>query len=338
MNTSNKYFGKYLFLVIPLVAIILVGLFLISYNITDLKMWVKLTIHSITMTAGIWLGCIGIVTYLWKKFPWEEKPLLHLLIELVLILTYTTAFSFLLYNLENKFWELPKVENIRIEIFLTIVITLLITAIHESVFFYRQWKYNFSKSIRLEKDNIEANYEALKSQINPHFLFNSLNGIVSLASGNNVVIDYVQNLSDILRYMLKNRENELVTLSEEIEITKCYINLNTARFKGSLNVSINIKDDDYNSMILPLVLQMLVDNCLKHNIISRDKPLNVSIETVDDYLVVRNNLQRKNNVLSTGNGLKNIAGRYGYFTKSIVFAGEENGNFVVKVPLLKTDK
>ena len=109
----------------------------------------------------------------------------------------------------------PPEEDLYLSILITNLITIIITGIHEAVEFYRQWKYNFSKSVRLEKDNIEARYEMLRNQINPHFLFNSLNSLVALVEDNKQAVSYIENLSGFLRYMLKSRDRQVVLLREE---------------------------------------------------------------------------------------------------------------------------
>jgi sensor histidine kinase YesM len=337
MDISRNYFNKSLFLIIPLVGIIIVGIFLISYGITDPGQSFKMVLHSILMTAGLWLGCMIIVTYLWKKYPWETFPLKHLLLEIVLILSYTVLFSTLLYLPERTFWDLPENENIGMGVFVTILITLFITSVHESVFFYRQWKYNFSKSVRLEKDNLEAKFEALKAQVNPHFLFNSLNGLTTMVEDNKTAVEYIQNLSGLLRYMLKSGDRELVSLAEELEITKSYIKLQKARFGDSLDVNITIAPGTDSLLLPPLALQLLVENCIKHNILSAGKPLVIGINASDESVSVTNNLQLKSQVQSTGQGLKNITGRYSCFTPREVEIRQTSETFSVSLPLLRPE-
>jgi sensor histidine kinase YesM len=331
---KTNYFNRNLIILIPLVAILIVGVFLISYGITDPGRSLQLIIHGILITAGLWLGCMTIVMYLWKTFPWELAPLWHVILEIFMILFYTLAFSFLLFILEKKFWNIPKVENFGIEIFTTILITFFITSIHESIFFYRQWKFNFSKSVRLEKDNIEAKYEALRAQINPHFLFNSLNSLATMVEENKPAVNYIQNLSDLLRYMLKSGEKELVLLRDEIAILNSYISLQQMRFMGALEIKADVPESYYHYAVPPLVLQILVENSLKHNIISKDKPLKVEIKAEKESITVINNLQKKLGVDSTGQGLNNIAGRYRFFTSRNVVVTENDGYFKVNIPLL----
>ena len=337
MNMKTSYFSKYLFLLIPLVGIVTGGIFLISYGVKDAGTTFQLLLHGIVMTAGIWLGCMTIVIFLWNRFPWEQSPVRHLLLEIVLILIYTISFSGLLFLLENKFWNLPKVENISIEIFTTLLITYFITAIHESVFFYQQWKLNFSKSVKLEKDNIEARYEALRAQINPHFLFNSLNSLTTMVEENKAAVGYIRNLSDLLRYMLKSGEKELVLLRDEISILEKYISLQQMRFPGTLDIRVDVDEKYYHYAVPPLALQMLVENCLKHNIISRDKHLKIAVVADKESITVTNNLQRKTGVQSSGQGLKNLTGRYKFFTTRNIDITETDQFYKVTLPLLQVE-
>jgi LytS/YehU family sensor histidine kinase len=280
---------------------------------------------------------MSIVMLLWKKFPWEQAPFRHLTLEIILITVYTLVFSSGLYFLEKRFWKIHEVENLGMEVLTTILITYLITSVHESVFFYRQWKYNFSRSVRLERDNIEARYEALRAQINPHFLFNSLNSLTTMVEDNKPVVDYVQNLSELLRYMLKSGEKELVLLRDEVAIMNSYIMLQQMRFPETLNIKVDVPESYYHFAVPPLVLQMLVENSIKHNIISKEKPLRVEITASKDYITVVNNLQKKKGIDSTGQGLKNISGRYRFFTTRKVEITETEEIFSVQIPLLQVE-
>lgn len=291
-------------------------------------------IHGLIMTGGLWVGCILIVKYLWKRFPWQESPLKHLLIEIVLIFFYTMTFSFLAYSLMKHFFDLNFSVNIFYDAFTTLLITFFITALYESVFFYRQWTENFSKSIKLEKENIEANYEALKANLNPHFLFNSLNSLSNLVDDNPKATEYIANLSEFLRYLLKNDDKELVELDEEILVLQKYIQLQKLRFEEDLKVSIKLVNSELYALP-PLVLQLLVENCLKHNEVSGEKPLLIEISNNNQFIVIKNNINPKLGVKSTGKGLQNIKDRYKLFTSLSVEIETSDELFMVKVPLLK---
>jgi sensor histidine kinase YesM len=332
-----NFLNKNLFILIPLVGILIVGIYMVSHGVTDGGTLIQYAIHGIVFTAGIWLGCVLIVNYLWEKFPWEQSPLIHIILEIIMILTYTVTFSFLLYLLEARYGKNLNSENLGMEIFTTLLITFFITSVHESIFFYMQWKYNFSKSVRLEKENIEARFEALKTQINPHFLFNTLNSLTTMAENNRPVVDYIKNLSELLRYMLKNNEKDLVPLLDEISILNSYISLQQMRFPKSLVIKVEVPENFYNYEVPPLALQMLVENAIKHNIISREKPLKIEIKAWKESISVSNNLQRKEGVDSTGQGLNNITQRYRFFTTRIPEIIETNDIFTVTIPLLEVE-
>jgi two-component system LytT family sensor kinase len=334
MMAYNK---KWTILLIPAVGIFLAAIFRFDFGSETGTEWWKYTLHAVSMTAGLWLGCMYIVTLLWKKFPWEDNPVKHLLLEIVLIISYTNLFSLLLYLAERRIGLVEKVDKFYLDAVVTNLITLLITALHEAAAFYKQWKFNFSRSVRLEKDNIEAKYETLKAQINPHFLFNSLNSLTALVEENDQAVQYLNNLSEFIRYMLKSRDRELVLVREEVNMLEKYMTLQKIRFGENLIIQTDVDEKYYHYSTPPLVLQMLVENCLKHNIISKQKPLTISIKAQNGTISVENNLQRKNETDSTGQGLRNISERYRFFTQEQVKINQTNTIFKVTIPLLKIE-
>jgi LytS/YehU family sensor histidine kinase len=288
------------------------------------------------------MGCRHIVSTLWKLFPWDEKPGLHLLIEIPGIFTWVTLLTLSLswwvstYLFHKPFIFDPALGH---NILLSNFIAFFITSIHEGIFFYIQWKYNIKRSEDLEKSTYEAQYENLRSQVNPHFLFNSLNTLVSQVESNPEAVSFIENLSDFLRYSLSNTSRELVPLKEEIQMLGKYKYLQQSRFGENLIINIEVDEVSQNAYIAPLALQMLVENAIKHNIISRDKPLTINIYVSDNnYLSVENNLQKKIEPgRSTGIGLKNITSRYQYLTTRKVIFIESSLKFKVSIPLVEID-
>lgn len=331
---SFNYRYRYIIPLIVLVAAFLTGVYFLAESPNSNRETIFRVMHGFVMTAGLWLGCIAIVTWLWSKFPWQEAPIKHLILEIILIFIYTISFSALLYIIQKSLWGFSPQLNLVYDIFLTLLITYFITAVHEAVFFYRQWKLNFSKSVKLQRDNIEANYEALKNQVNPHFLFNSLNSLTGMVDDKPEAVDYITNLSEFLRYLLKSNEKELVSLKDETEIAERYLKLQKTRFGEALATEINISPGYQDHYLPPLSLQMLVENCLKHNIVSSNIPLKIEIFTENKYLVVRNNLNLKKGAASTGQGLKNIRNRYSLFTSREIEVAKDNETFTIKLPLL----
>jgi two-component system, LytTR family, sensor kinase len=190
---------------------------------------------------------------------------------------------------------------------------------------------------QLQKEIARAQFESLKHQVNPHFLFNSLNVLTSLISIDPVVAEkFTEQLSKVYRYILEHKGEDLVPLKSEIDFIYSYIFLLEIRFKDKLQVQINLPSDELNLLIPPLTLQLLVENAIKHNSFSKKEPLHivVSIDT-PGYLSVVNNCQSRDEKLaSTGVGLKNITNRYSYLTDKEPYFGYVNGNYIAKIPLL----
>ena len=299
--------------------------------------WTNVLLPSLFNTIFIWGGSMSIVIFVWNRFPWETSPTKHIVVEVLLILTFLSLFvvGMNLYVCHKRGLTFAAgLQQNLFDILFTVLITFLIVTIHEAIFFYRQWKLNFSKSIRLEKDNLEAQYNALKAQVNPHFLFNSLNSLMSMLDENPLAERYVQDLSDYLRYVLLSNTRETVTLKEELENVEKYLNLQKQRFGDNFRVEESILPDTLQKHVPPLALQMLLENCFSHNIVSKSKPLTIKISTDSDSLTIQNNLQVKQSVDSTRQGLKNIEGRYRFVEGQGVRVVSDESTFSVTIPLI----
>ncbi|WP_338877365.1 histidine kinase (plasmid) [Spirosoma sp. SC4-14] len=190
---------------------------------------------------------------------------------------------------------------------------------------------------RQEKETVRAQFDALKNQVNPHFLFNSLSILSSLVDTEpRLAGDFINQLAKAYRYILEQQDNEQVSLGTELDFIEAYAFLLSLRFEDKLFVVIDVPPAARNrNQIAPLSLQLLVENTVKHNQLSEEEPLRVYIELAGDYLQVRNALQpRSDQGVSTGIGLRNITNRYSLLTPRPVWVGEVDGYFVVKLPLL----
>lgn len=310
---------------------------LVDPQLDVLPLYAKV-VGNIIVSISIWVGCRLIVNFLWRKFPWEKEPLKHLFIEVIAIPLWALFVMYLNYLLFNRFYNISDFWVRISDIVLGLLITLFITSLHECAFFYSQWKQHFALSVKLEKDNLEARYETLKAQLNPHFLFNSLNTLITYVEENPKATNYIQNLSEFMRYVLKNREKELVQLNEELEVCRKYLFLQQSRFGENLKAEI-IVDKKYEILYIPpLTIQMLIENAVKHNVISREKPLTVKIGIDNDnYIYVENNLQVKTSEASNGMGLKNISDRYAYLSQQEIYQQKTTYSFKVSLPLLKVN-
>jgi len=190
---------------------------------------------------------------------------------------------------------------------------------------------------KMEQENIHSKIEILKSEVNPHFLFNSLNNLISLIEENQAVAaNYVQELSSVYLYVLRSKEKELVELSDEITFAKSYSFLLFRRFGNNLIFNLNIDDSYYKYYVPPLCMELLIENAVKHNVVTSSKPLTLDIFVENNYLIVKNNLQLKNiPEPSTKIGLQNIEKRYNYLSDKKVEIIKTKRDFIVKLPLIK---
>lgn len=225
-------------------------------------------------------------------------------------------------------------EMILVGLILFIIFVFVITDL--SVFLMHKWRFSLAELERFKKENAEFRFESLRSQVNPHFLFNSLNTLSSLVyESQEKAEQFIRELADVYRYILENRENELIYLDKELAVASSYIYLNRIRFGENLNVKIDIPDSAKHFLIAPMTLQLLIENSIKHNVISIKKPLILYIGQEDNYLVVKNKLQRKENKeYSSAMGLKNIKSRYSFLTDKKVEINENDNEFIVKIPLI----
>jgi ligand-binding sensor domain-containing protein len=193
-----------------------------------------------------------------------------------------------------------------------------------------------AKAQLLEKEKVMVMYESLKQQLNPHFLFNSLTSLSGLIETDQKVAgNFLEQMSGIYRYILKNGDSETVSLKDEIEFVKLYINLQQTRFKKGLNVNIDVPDEYLHYKIAPVTLQNMIENAIKHNIIDAGSPLVIDIFIENDYLVVKNNLQKKNRVeTSNRKGLTQFISLYKYFIDLPVLIEERDKYFQIKIPLI----
>lgn len=189
---------------------------------------------------------------------------------------------------------------------------------------------------RTKADNLGAQYELLKQQVNPHFLFNSLNTLKYMVeSEDEHSVDFILKLSNFYRFTLESRKLDLIRLAEELEILNAYVFLLKARFEEGIDLSIDIDPAYDQSLIPPFTLQLLVENCIKHNIVSLDKPLKIKLYSEKDMLVVENRLQLKTTrEISTGLGLENINQRYTHLLNKAIEIQVSETLFSIKLPII----
>jgi len=207
-------------------------------------------------------------------------------------------------------------------------------------FFYFQWIDSLKREQKQREEKLIFQYETLKNQVNPHFLFNSLNTLSSLVSKDaKLSEEFIQKFSSIYRYILENKDLDHVNLRKELEFVKDYFFLQKVRDDGKIELNINIEDPD-NYLILPISLQLLVENAFKHNMATRKEPLIISIDLneQDRIITVSNHLKPKTQIGESSRiGLANLSERNKLFTGREVEIIQSDSEFIVHVPLKRND-
>jgi LytS/YehU family sensor histidine kinase len=193
-----------------------------------------------------------------------------------------------------------------------------------------------SKAQLLEKEKTTVMYENLKQHLNPHFLFNSLTSLSSLIRiDQKQAGDFLDKMSKVYRYILRNKDNETVPLSEELNFVNMYIQLQKTRFEDGLVVEQHIPEDYFYARIVPVTLQNLIENAIKHNTADPENPLLIQLFIENDYLIVKNNLQKKNYVeTSNKQGQISMVALYRFLSPLPVIITETETEYIVKIPLL----
>ncbi|WP_420153301.1 sensor histidine kinase [Siphonobacter sp.] len=189
---------------------------------------------------------------------------------------------------------------------------------------------------RIKSDHLEAQFELLRQQVNPHFLFNSLNTLKSMVeSEDEHSVEFILKLSDFYRYTLESRKLDLIPLTDELEIIQSYLFLLKARFDAGIDLTTQVSEATQHSLIPPFTLQLLVENCTKHNVVSLEKPLHIRIYEESGFLVVENDIQlKRGQVASTKMGLENINTRYTHLVEQTIRVESDTDVFRVKLPII----
>lgn len=273
-----------------------------------------------------------------KMIPWDKHPTKRMVYGILwsiiitffvfVILNYVQSFILVGYSF-GEYLSKMNFSQFKLPIYISIVIFLSFY----SFYFYKEVQELKLEESKLQTENAKAKFNAIKTQIDPHFLFNNLNVLYSIIDENpKNAKKFVKNLSSIYRYILDNKDSDLTSLESEIEFAKKYLELLKFRFEDSLNFTIQVENN--NSKIVSLGSQISLENAIKHNKITDDSPLNLKIFTEDNYLVIENNYNPISNSEGTKLGLKSINERCKYLLNKEIVVDINKGKYIVKIPLL----
>lgn len=295
----------------------------------------KLGIFTSALWVLLWLGNAYASEWVSGRISWTAMPVKRFLVGMLVMILYTVSVVLVLlwffrlvlnFDLTNDFTGI---------IYGSLGVTVVISLFMHSLGFLQNWKEAAIDAERLQKESVRAQYEALKNQVNPHFLFNSLNALTQLVyKDQDKAAAFIKQLSKVYRYVLDTNDRELVTLEEEAKFLESYLFLQQIRFGGKLRVEVNLSI--IKTQLPAMALQMLVENAIKHNVIAEEQPLTIRVYTKDEFLVVSNDLQKKQIPVTeeSGVGLINIRRRYEFLTDRKVEVTETEKEFMVKLPFL----
>ncbi len=294
----------------------------------------------IIITFLVWEGNILLDLKLNNYIIWEDNVKMRVVFQLLSTSIYTITTIYLSLFLYNTFVCKLSPEQQGNFLYPSLIIGLLtafiILSVELSRQFFKNWKESLLEVEKYKTESVAAQLQNLKSQLNPHFLFNNLSVLSSLVYlDQDKAVEFINQLSKVYRYLLDNKNNELISLKEEMKFMESYFYLLKIRFGENIHFNVEIDNKSYDKCIPPLSLQILVENAMKHNQISSLKPLYISIESINDTLKICNNLQlREVYEPSSKIGIANIKVRYSYFTEKEIELLNKDNQFCVLLPLL----
>ncbi len=300
---------------------------------------------SFIFTLCDWTLNRAVLIYLRKKYPDFKDDLKRITLLLFTIILVILAVDFIAGNLIQMSLSLfgfNSTHRINLKIIIPVmIITMMVMAIYEAVYHYVRLKTSIREEEQTKQVMIQAQLDTLRNQAKPHFLFNSFNTLRDIIDEESKedAKEFVDKLSDVYRFILESGGENLISLQKELKFVKSYVHIQKERFGDNLQVNWDIPQDKLLKQIVPMSLQLLIENAIKHNVASKAKPLIINVKVENDQLVVNNKIQAKSTLISsTKIGLRNIEKRYALISNNSVDIVNDGVDFRVSLPLLTTAK
>lgn len=326
-------------LLIFLVVLFFSGLaYLIGTSAEPTYYWAALA-WLVGATLLLWLGNRAISRWLNAYYPWADYDLRRFFAQICLSTVYSLAcVNLIYYFIKSQFLGFPpdQEQMLLLNIY-GLLLIIPVISIHFGIFFMMRWKKNFTYSQELQSQHLKSQFDSLKNHLDPHFLFNNLNILSSLIDKDPATAqEFLDHFSDVYRYVLRTKNEELVPLETELEFIDSYLFMLKIRFMNQLQVNLRVSAAFRNYFLPPLSAQTLIENAMKHNKATDTEPLLIEIFTdAGGYLVVQNNFHpKKTEGYSAQTGLANLAKRYEYVSDQSPEVVKNDTHFVVKLPLL----
>lgn len=339
-----QYNGKdnlVMVLIVPMFSFLLNAINFGKQYFSGLNYFLLTTLFCLIAFSIYFIVCGGIAVMFKKRFPYEAQLLKRLSIMIVLFLLITGLFLLSLFHLfENiPYFNYSFNQQAFAWSYLALgIVNIFLTFLMEGIAQYNAWKTNRQETDELNQVYKQSQLQGLKSQVNPHFLFNSLNSLSSLIQENEEQAEkFLDEMSKVYRYMLRNDEEQLVTLETELKFVDSYLHLLKARYGEGLHLLVNVTEEDQLKMLAPLALQVIIENAFTQNVISKANPLTISIiSEANGVLQIKNNIQPKaiSDALDFESGLDNLVKKYELLSLPLSVLDVTNGYRVIQLPLL----
>ncbi|MEO9803928.1 MAG: histidine kinase [Reichenbachiella sp.] len=299
---------------------------------------------SVVFWSALANGNSIIIYWIDQRWTWLEHPIQRSVIGIAAMLVYTPIASIIIiygyveFVLDVRFEKVLESRSIFSLLTVPMGITVVVSLWQHGKGFFMEWRQAAIDVERLKNENLKSKFESLKSQVNPHFLFNSLNALTSLVyADQGKAVQFIQKLSEVYRYVLDHQNDEVVDLKTEVDFLKSYVYLNKIRFGDNFEVTYtNLDSVNSADSVPPVTLQMLIENCIKHNEISKENRLHITVEREGQVIIVENNINpiKVAKQDSNGLGLSNIISRYEMLSDKKVEVSPTETSFKVVVPIL----
>ncbi len=300
---------------------------------------------SLFFTICDWFLIRSVMIFLRKKYPHfrdDKKRIIIFFVAIVSIVIFVDFIGGLLLSGIFNLFGFNASHVVSLKVLLPIIlITVMSMAIYEAIYYYVRLKKSIREEEQAKQVMIQAQLDTLRNQAQPHFLFNSLNTLRDIIDQDSKeeAKGFVDNLSDVYRFIIESGNSNLISLEKELKFAKAYIYVQSERFGDNLKLNWNVPRDKLVLMIVPMSLQLLLENAIKHNIVSKAKPLLITVTVKNDTLEVSNKIQAKSTQTpSTKIGLKNIEKRYQLISNKMPIINNVGEYFIVSLPLLKSPK
>jgi two-component system, LytTR family, sensor kinase len=336
---KQLYFNdkKLLFIGIPLLGLVIPIVFFDQNGENGSRQYLAEWFYSSIFVSIIWIGARKIWHLIQRRFPKNDRK--RIMVTVPVLLLFGNLASISLHYFFNYFGPFRACDHPLLRgIYATIFSLTAVVSMYEALYYFHRFREAELENEQLRRATTEARLDGLRSQVNPHFLFNSLNTLAALIPENaEKAVFFVEKLAKVYRYSLDLPDEPLVRLADELGFLDNYIFLLKERFGENLSVKTDLPERFLNHQLPPLTLQILLENAIKHNVISQARPLEIHFSMhKKNSIVVKNNLQNKSIIASDspGRGLENVRARYAFFTEKRVEVLPTETEFVIVVPLI----